>query len=90
MFQRMHNKFSCLFFSIFFFALLILRSLERENVVQRICRTRNISPRSSAQEHAKPDIGLVFWARTFCLGKKKKILNLQVFGRTGKTMKKLQ
>ena len=74
----------------YFFALLILRSLEWQNVVQRICRTRNISSRSSAQGHAKPDTGLIFWARTFCFGKKKKILNLDVFGWTGKTMKKLQ
>ena len=32
----------------------------------------------------------VFRAHTFCLVKKKKTLNLHVFGRTGKTMKKLQ
>ena len=87
------SMYAQVFISVFlqyFFALLILRSLERENVVQRICRSRNISPRSSVQGHVKPDTGLIFWARTFCLGKKKKILNLQVFGRTGKTMKKLQ
>ena len=87
------SMYAQVFISVFlqyFFALLILRSLEQENVVQRIYRSRNISPRSSVQGHVKPDTGLIFWARTFCLGKKKKILNLQVFGWTGKTMKKLQ
>ena len=31
----------------------------------------------------------IFWARTFCLVKQKKALDLQLFSRIGKTMKKL-
>ena len=45
-------------------------------------------------EHARArktsETSTIFWGRTFCFLQIKKIINLQIYSRIGKTMKKLQ
>ena len=67
--------------------------MNRSSLIHLIFRpgqTARPMPIRWARVSKTPEARPIFWARTFCFVKKKKPLDLQVFSRIGKTMKKLQ
>ena len=80
-----------------FFCKYIFKDTHRENTpsnkIQAFIRPGQIvrpMPIGRAWARKTSETRPIFWARTFCLAKKKETLDLQVFSRIGKSLKKLQ